>query len=72
MVEPQVKPQVPVELRQPARLTVGQRSPDVAERVDHRVDLGLAESRRLADRHQFRLSGRSIRLRPVDALDDRR
>lgn len=55
-----------VEIMPPARLPSASAALTFAERVDHCVDLGLAESRRFAGPHQFCLSGPSIGLRPVE------
>jgi hypothetical protein len=68
---PQFNPKLPVEPLQALRLRILQRRADVAERVDHRVDLGIGDRSRRGSTVQLGLRGGPLRLRLVDRVDQR-
>jgi hypothetical protein len=68
---PPFNPKLPAEPLQALRLRILQRRADVAERVDHRVDLGIGDRGRRGSTVQLGLRGGPLRLRLVDRVDQR-
>jgi hypothetical protein len=64
----QFKPKLPVEPLQVLRLRILQRRADVAQRVDHGVNLGVGDHGRGGSADQLGLRGGPLRLRLVDRI----